>query len=88
MGAAGRVVAVSILGTAIWEIETRTPEEWCETYGLRIADPDGWRGADAPDWFAPIGLAEFHRRALESTTDGLVSGAFGRIEADLRAVAS
>lgn len=77
------VVAVSILGTAIWEPEKRTPEEWSETYGLLVLDPDGWRVPGAPDWAEPVSLAEFYHRALESTTNGLVTGAFERIREDL-----
>lgn len=81
------MVAVSF-DSAFWLPEKRTPEEWCEAYGLRVLDPDGWRAPGDPGWFEPITLVEFHERALVSTTDGLVSGAFERIEADLRAVTS
>ncbi len=71
--------------------DRRTPEEWCEAYGLVVLDRDGWRTSGSPDWRDPVGLAEFRERALASTVAGrgesgrLCSpvGAFDRIEADL-----
>jgi hypothetical protein len=47
--------------------EKRTSEQWCEEYGVDIADPDGWRYADAPAWDEPITLVDFYRRVGEST---------------------
>lgn len=60
-----------------------TPDEWCARYGMLIADHDGWRGPRAPSWTTPIGLREFYARACESTTNGMVTGAFDRIAWDL-----
>lgn len=68
--------------------ERRTPEEWCEAYGLTVLDPDGWRVPSAPAWTDPVGLAEFYHRAVESTTNCAVTGAFTRIKADLDAWAA
>lgn len=65
--------------------ERRPPEEWCESYGLVVLDPDGWRSPDAPDWHEPISLAEFWERVARSTTNGLATGADQRIVADLKA---
>jgi hypothetical protein len=47
--------------------EQLTPDEWCARYGLEIADPDGWRGRDAPPWDQPIGLVEFAERYAQCT---------------------
>jgi len=65
--------------------DRRTPEEWCEQYGLIVLDPDGWRTPGAPAWTDPIGLAEFYHRAIESTTNGAVTGGFTQIAGDLDA---
>jgi hypothetical protein len=62
----------------------RTPEEWCAEYGLVIADPDGWRGADAPPWGQPIGLVEFAERFARCTAD-MVAGDHGRLRDDAQA---
>lgn len=61
----------------------RTPDQWCAHYTFTIIDGDAWREAPELDWDAPISLAEFRRRAWASTSNGLVSGAFDRIDADL-----
>jgi len=64
--------------------QRRTPEQWCALYGVRVYDPDGWRGPDAPDWYQDaLGLREFSRRAAGSTTDMAASGAHERIARDL-----
>ena len=49
-------------------VEKRTAEQWCEEYGVDIADPDGWRHPDAPAWDEPITLADFYQRVSQSTT--------------------
>jgi muconolactone delta-isomerase len=46
-----------------------SPQQWCDVYGVRIIDPDGWRSRDAPPWDQPITLVEFARRARICTTD-------------------
>lgn len=47
--------------------EERTPDEWQTLLGVRIADPDGWRGSDRR-WHEPITREEFEFRAARSTT--------------------
>jgi len=47
--------------------ERRTPAEWQPICGIRILDPDGWRGALAKDWDEPVTRAEFMRRVGVST---------------------
>jgi hypothetical protein len=66
--------------------QLRTPDKWCDVYGLIIADPDGWRHPNDPDWTTPIGLREFYARACESTSNGMVTGAFDRIARDIALV--
>lgn len=48
--------------------EVRTPQEWCDLLGARIADPDGWRDGTR-GWDEPIDRAEFDRRLLTCTID-------------------
>lgn len=48
-------------------MEKRTPDQWCEEYGVDILDPDGWREEDSPAWDEPITLVDFHRRVSIST---------------------
>jgi hypothetical protein len=47
----------------------RTPEEWLKLLapGWAIADPDGWRQRDAPDFDAPISENEFRWRFVMCT---------------------
>jgi len=61
----------------------RTPDEWCEQYGVIISDPDGWRHADALPWDEPITLADFHRRAIKSTGN-IVSPGWRQLERDAK----
>lgn len=63
----------------------RTPDEWCEHYGLVIADPDGWRGRDAPPWEQPLGLAEFWARFNHCTARRVDDETAARIIRDIRA---
>jgi hypothetical protein len=45
----------------------RTPGEWCEMFGVKVVDPDGWRGRN-PTWFTAIPFDMFLSRYCESTT--------------------
>lgn len=47
--------------------ELKTPDEWCQIKGLRVMDPDGWRGQHASHWSNAITEAEFDERAAMST---------------------
>jgi hypothetical protein len=38
------------------------PFAWCELFGVRIIDADGWRVPGAPDWYDPISRKEFIKR--------------------------
>jgi hypothetical protein len=67
--------------------ERRTPEQWCAEYDLEIADPDGWRGPDAPPWGQPVGLVEFSDRYALCTTD-MAAGDQERFDRDTRAARS
>lgn len=44
--------------------ELHTPEEWIALLNpdLKIVDPDGWRGPDAPPFDQPISQDEFSFR--------------------------
>ncbi len=46
--------------------EKKTPDTWCDQYGLEVRDPDGWRRDHTP-WTEPITLPEFWRRYAGST---------------------
>jgi hypothetical protein len=59
------------------------PVDWCIRYNLCVLDSDGWRGKDGKPWAEPITLREFYDRALPSTTNGVATGAFERIRAEL-----
>lgn len=65
--------------------EQRTPEQWCQHYGLTVIDPGGWRTPDAPAWEQPIGLPEFWRRYSASTVDLVETGKYAVLIADVRA---
>jgi hypothetical protein len=65
--------------------DLRTPQAWCDRYGLDIRDPDGWRGKDAPSWETPITLPDFWRRFGQSTVSGITNTDYDRIIADVRA---
>lgn len=43
------------------------PDEWCRLLGVKVMDPDGWRGQEALDWETPISRIEFGRRVRMST---------------------
>lgn len=60
----------------------RTPEKWCEQYGVDIVDPDGWRHTDAPAWDEPITLADFYDRAKQCTIRNVASVDWSRIFRD------
>jgi hypothetical protein len=48
----------------------RTPEEWLTLEAYKdylIMDPDGWRGADAPDWNTPLNRKDFEARLFQCT---------------------
>ena len=47
----------------------RTPTDWCMTLGVRILDPDGWRGAGGRPWKDPITEDEFRDRLRVCTID-------------------
>lgn len=63
----------------------RTPEQWCEQYGVDIADPDGWRSKDAPAWDEPIALADFLQRARQSTARNVPDVDWQRLARDAKA---
>ena len=44
-----------------------TPDEWSAVLGVRVVDPDGWRGHNGRDWTDPISLREFVKRCWPST---------------------
>ena len=52
--------------SALLKLELR-PDEWCAILGVRVLDPDGWRGENGRDWADAVGLAEFVRRCWPST---------------------
>lgn len=47
----------------------RPPREWASLEGLRILDPDGWRGARAKDFEEPITRLEYEERVSISTVE-------------------
>jgi hypothetical protein len=51
--------------------ELRTPDEWGREFGVRVVDPDGWRGKDGRDWNDSISREEYERRMVLSTVEGL-----------------
>jgi hypothetical protein len=55
-----------------WPEVLKTPEEWLAEIrpGVRVLDPDGWRGRDGRPWTDPISRAEFTRRLVLSTQIG------------------
>jgi len=61
---------------------TKTPARWCAHYGVRIIDPDGWRGRDPRPLDQPVALAEFYRRFARCTVES-GPGAEDRMRADL-----
>ena len=66
-------------------VDLRTPQAWCDRYGLDIRDPDGWRGKDDPSWDTPITLPDFWQRCCRSTRRGITNSDYDRIIADVRA---
>jgi hypothetical protein len=71
--------------TADGQVVWRTPEVWCEIYGLAVMDPDGWRGEDAPSWEQPLTLPEFAARFNRSTVAGMTEEQYQRFVADVKA---
>lgn len=52
--------------------DLRTPEQWLltdEFKGLRILDPDGWRGRNGRDWEDKISHDEFQSRLARCTVE-------------------
>jgi hypothetical protein len=45
----------------------RTPDQWCKLLNTEIMDPDGWDRTDG-SYDLPLGLIEFVRRYINSTT--------------------
>lgn len=45
--------------------------EWCELLGVRVMDPDGWRGIHACPLEKPLTLSDFIGRIKRSTIYGL-----------------
>jgi hypothetical protein len=54
--------------TASQEI-LRTPTEWESVTGIRVIDPDGWRGVGGRSWEEPITEAEWDKRVSVSTIE-------------------
>lgn len=50
--------------------EMKTPSEWEVATGIRIHDPDGWRGRMAKSWQEPLSRDDFINRAKVSTCSG------------------
>ena len=50
-------------------IDLKTPREWEEVKGIRILDPDGWRGRNFKAFGAAISEEEFDQRMAMSTVD-------------------
>jgi len=48
--------------------QQKSGREWAALLHVRILDPDGWRGNEAPTLDMPIGLEEFVARLACSTT--------------------
>lgn len=65
--------------------ELLTPDQWCAKYGIRIHDPDGWRGRNGRPFTDRITLAEFQHRATRCTADQGGDG-WERMAEDLRAL--
>lgn len=64
------VLSVRLVPGAVVDDETElTPAEWCRVTGVRILDPDGWRGDGGRDWAEPVTLIEFQERAGRSTRE-------------------
>jgi len=49
------------------------PATWERLTGIRIVDPDGWRGPSAQKWGVPITEAEWSQRMVVSTVEGYPS---------------
>ena len=64
--------------------EKKTPEAWCDQYGLEVHDADGW-SADHTPWTEPLTLPEFWRRYGASTAKIPTGDAYDRVIADVRA---
>jgi hypothetical protein len=47
----------------------RTPSEWEAIDGVRVVDPDGWRGPKGKDFTEPILRAEWDVRLNQSTVE-------------------
>jgi hypothetical protein len=58
-----------------------SPSDWCAILGVRVIDPDGWRGKDPKPFDEPVGLDEFVRRCWPSTL-GFEEGALDLNDAE------
>jgi len=47
----------------------KTPREWEQITGIRVLDPDGWRGRNRKSFLAEISHQEFMRRVNYSTCE-------------------
>lgn len=43
------------------------PARWCELLGVKVIDPDGWRGKNGRPLEDKIGLPEFMQRIYQCT---------------------
>jgi hypothetical protein len=43
------------------------PVDWCDILGVRVIDPDGWRGSRAKPYEDPLPMREFVNRCFSST---------------------
>lgn len=48
-------------------LDLRTPEEWGKVKGIRVIDPDGWRGEHGLSWETPITEEDYDNRAAVSS---------------------
>lgn len=51
----------------VTHLDLRTPEEWGKVKGIRVIDPDGWRGEDGLSWETPITEEDYDGRAAVSS---------------------
>ena len=62
--------------------QMKTPAEWAKEDGIRILDPDGWRGATkelpAKDFNEPLTKLDYSRRVVHSTIQGTIRGRITR----------
>lgn len=48
--------------------ERKLPGEWERDFGIKVADPDGWRNAGVP-WSRELTRSEFNLLCAESTVN-------------------